>query len=169
MDAGYHNLDSLCLCTQQPTPETPPAPLVPGVGPALSACPSWHPNQHSCKALIIEAYAMKHGGRELRFQWQFRCFSPFQRLSWTSHPVHRGGFCTPPNAGHSPSSELAVSASVGSETTGILGMVPRCHKTLLLMEKEVCCSLKKNKSLTLYETCAVVAPLTPCESVWVGK
>lgn len=50
-----------------------------------------------------------------------------------------------------------------------LGMVPRCHKILLLVEKEVCCSLKKNKSLTLYKTCAVVAPLTPCESVWVGK
>lgn len=50
-----------------------------------------------------------------------------------------------------------------------LGTVPCWHKTLLLVEKEVCCLLKKNKSLTLYETCAVVAPLTPCESVWVGK
>lgn len=112
---------------------------------------------------------MKHEGGGLRFQWQFRCFSPFQRLSWTSHPVQSWGFCTPPNAGHFPNSVLEVSVSVGSETTGILGMVPHCHKILLLTEKEVCCSLKKNKSLTLYETCAVVAPLTPCESVWVGK
>lgn len=112
---------------------------------------------------------MKHEGGGLRLQWQFRCFSPFQRLSWTSHPVQRGGSCTPPNDGLLPSSVLAVSVSVGSETTGILGMVPCCHKVLLLMEKEVGCSLKKNKSLTRYETCAVVAPLTPCESVWVGK
>lgn len=35
-------------------------------------------------------------------------------------------------------------------------------------KKFVACS-KKNKSLTLYKTCAVVAPSTPCESVWVGK
>lgn len=112
---------------------------------------------------------MKHEGGGLAFQWQLRCFSPFQCLPWTSHPVQRGDFCEPPNAGHLPNTVPAVSVSVGSETAGILGMVPHCHKRLLLMENEVFCSLKKNKSLTLYETCAVVAPLTPCESVWVGK
>ena len=84
-------------------------------------------------------------------------------------PSAKEGFL-PAAKGRAPAQRRACSFSIlRIRDYCSLGMVPRCHKTLLLVEKGVCCSLKKNKSLTLYKTCAAVAPLTPCESVWVGK
>lgn len=124
----------------------------------------------ACKALITESHAMKCDGGGLRFhKQQFRCFLPFWHLSLKPNPVQWRGFCTPLKVGHSPSGGACSFSICWIRDYCFLGTVPHCHKILLLVEKEVCCSLKKNKSLTLYKTCAVVAPSTPCESVWVGK
>lgn len=154
-------------------PESLPVPVSLHPGPLLSQwCPMldqshWFVSPSSipgvaCKALLTKAHAIKHEGGVLRFpKQQFRCFLPFQNLPLKSYPVQRRDFCT---------QQHACSFSIcWIRDYCFLEMVPCCHQILLLVEKVVCCSLKKNKSLTLYKTCAVVAPLTPCESVWVGK
>lgn len=81
-------------------------------------------------------------------------------------PGAKEHFCAPLEVGHSPSeSPLYRRLPFPRDGASLSHNISAGGKK----KKEVCCSLKKNKSLTLYETCAAVAPLTPCESVWVGR